>query len=246
VSDADAPGPVLSDQSVRKRGEISSRQPASGSVVSVANHLRTTYVWSIRPSPEQLRALAAFFGVLIEQHCGCSAAITLPAKLTSDHAVEVTVIDYPGTDLPADVTWPRIGASMLGVPVTDLEDRPVMLPDHLTNHPVPCRPYQPHNMVRHSPPHPYHDRCAVSPWQARGRAFALARSANYGTVCRLLGLFAQDRTLFRPDISPVGENRTSIMRCWRSLLSAVGCCCCCHRCCQPLAPFPIPEVSPAP
>ena len=157
------------------------------------------------------------------------------------------MIDYPGTHLPADVTWPRIGASMLGVPVTDLEDRPVMLPDHLTNHPVPCRPYQPHNMVRHSPPHPYHDRCAVSPWQARGRAFALARSAlaNYGTVCRLLGLFAQDLPLFRPDISPVGRNRASVVRCRWWLMSAVGCCCRCHRCCQRLVLVPISGVFPA-
>jgi hypothetical protein len=42
------------------------------------------------------------------------------------------VIDYPGSHLPADVTWPRIGASMLGIPIIDLEDRTIMLPDHLT------------------------------------------------------------------------------------------------------------------
>jgi hypothetical protein len=29
----------------------------------------------------------------------------------------------------------------------------------------------------------------------------------------------------------VGADRASVMRCRRSVLSAVGCCCCCHRCC---------------
>src|SRR5690349_13294486 len=39
--------------------------------------------------------------------------------------------------------------------------------------------------------------------------------------------------LFRPDLSPVGVNRASVMRCGRWLLPAGGhCCCCCHRCCQ--------------
>jgi hypothetical protein len=37
----------------------------------------------------------------------------------------------------------------------------------------------------------------------------------------------------RPDISPVGVDRASVVRCRRSLLLAVGRCCCCHRCCQP-------------
>ena len=41
-----------------------------------------------------------------------------------------------------------------------------------------------------------------------------------------------DLPLFRPDISPVGVDRPSVMRCRRSLLLAVGRCCCCHRCCQ--------------
>ena len=51
-----------------------------------------------------------------------------------------------------------------------------------------------------------------------------------------------DLPLFRPDISPVGAERASVMRCRRSLLSAVGCCCCCHRCCQP-GPVPVSMVS---
>ena len=41
-----------------------------------------------------------------------------------------------------------------------------------------------------------------------------------------------DLPLFRPDISQVGADRASVMRCRRSLLLAVGRCCCCHRCCQ--------------
>jgi hypothetical protein len=45
---------------------------------------------------------------------------------------------------------------------------------------------------------------------------------------------------FRPDISSVGADRPSVMRCRRSLLTAVGCCCCCHRCCQRLVVFPSP------
>jgi len=39
--------------------------------------------------------------------------------------------------------------------------------------------------------------------------------------------------LFRPDISPVGANRPSVMRCGRSLLVVTGRCCCCHGCCHP-------------
>ena len=46
-------------------------------------------------------------------------------------------------------------------------------------------------------------------------------------------LLGQDLPLFRPDISPVGVDPASVMRCCRSLLPVVGCCCCCHRCCQP-------------
>jgi hypothetical protein len=42
-----------------------------------------------------------------------------------------------------------------------------------------------------------------------------------------------DRLLFRPDISPVGADRASVMRCGRLLALADGRCCCCHRCCQP-------------
>jgi hypothetical protein len=38
-----------------------------------------------------------------------------------------------------------------------------------------------------------------------------------------------DLPLFRPDISPVGADSASVMRCRRSLLVAGGCC----RCCQP-------------
>jgi hypothetical protein len=41
-----------------------------------------------------------------------------------------------------------------------------------------------------------------------------------------------DRLLFRPDISPVGANRTRVMRCRQSPMTAVGCCCCCLGCCQ--------------
>ena len=52
-----------------------------------------------------------------------------------------------------------------------------------------------------------------------------------------------DRLLFRPDISPDGADRASVIGCRRSLMPAVGCCCCCHRCCQPLVLVPIPEVS---
>jgi hypothetical protein len=44
-----------------------------------------------------------------------------------------------------------------------------------------------------------------------------------------------DRLLFRPDISPVGADRTSVVRCCRSLLVAGG------WCCQPLVLFPIPR-----
>ena len=51
-----------------------------------------------------------------------------------------------------------------------------------------------------------------------------------------------DEPLFRPDISQVGADRASVMRCRRSLLSAGGCCCCCHRCCQRLVLFPISKV----
>ena len=44
--------------------------------------------------------------------------------------MQVAVIDYPWTCLPADVARSRIGADMVGIAVTDLEDRPVMLPHH--------------------------------------------------------------------------------------------------------------------
>jgi hypothetical protein len=40
-------------------------------------------------------------------------------------------------------------------------------------------------------------------------------------------------SVFRPDIAPVRMDRTSVMRCRRSLLVADGRYCCCHRCCQP-------------
>ena len=49
---------------------------------------------------------------------------------------------------------------------------------------------------------------------------------------------SRDRLLFRPDISQVGADRASVMRCHRSLLVAVGCCCCYHCCCQPLVLHP--------
>jgi hypothetical protein len=52
---------------------------------------------------------------------------------------------------------------------------------------------------------------------------------------------SHDRPFFRPDISPVGADRASVMRCRRSLVSAVGRCCCCHRCCQPLVLCPSPK-----
>ena len=42
-----------------------------------------------------------------------------------------------------------------------------------------------------------------------------------------------DLPLFRPDISPVGMDRASIMRCHRSLMLAIGRRCCCHPYCQP-------------
>jgi hypothetical protein len=51
-----------------------------------------------------------------------------------------------------------------------------------------------------------------------------------------------DRLLLRPDIFPVGTDRATVMRCRRSLMTAVGCCCCCHRCCQRLVLFPISAV----
>ena len=44
---------------------------------------------------------------------------------------------------------------------------------------------------------------------------------------------SHDLPLFRPDITPVGADFASVMRCCRSLLPAVGRCCCCHRCCHP-------------
>ena len=42
---------------------------------------------------------------------------------------------------------------------------------------------------------------------------------------------APDCPLFRPDISPVGADCASVMRCHRSLLLVVGRCCCRHRRC---------------
>jgi hypothetical protein len=53
---------------------------------------------------------------------------------------------------------------------------------------------------------------------------------------------------FRPDISPVGADHASVMRCCRSLLLAAGRCCCCHRCCQPhrTAGIPAPWSSSPP
>jgi len=42
-----------------------------------------------------------------------------------------------------------------------------------------------------------------------------------------------DRLLFRPDISQVGADRASVMRCRWSLMLAGGRCRCCHCCCQP-------------
>ena len=44
-----------------------------------------------------------------------------------------------------------------------------------------------------------------------------------------------DLPFFRPDISPGGADRASVMSCGRSLAFAVGRCRCCHRCCQPPA-----------
>ena len=38
-------------------------------------------------------------------------------------------------------------------------------------------------------------------------------------------------SVFRPDISQVGGDRASVVRCSRSLLAAVPCCCC-HGCCH--------------
>ena len=42
-----------------------------------------------------------------------------------------------------------------------------------------------------------------------------------------------DRLLFRPDISQVGADRGSVMRCRWPLLRAIGRRYCCHCCCQP-------------
>jgi len=69
-------------------------------------------------------------------------------------------------------------------------------------------------------------------------------------LARHTRLLVSDLPLFRPDISPVGADRASVMRCRWSLLPAVGCCCCCHRCCQPrsgkrpAAPDPAPSSVP--
>ena len=56
------------------------------------------------------------------------------------------------------------------------------------------------------------------------------------------GIVRADLPFFRPDISPVGSDRASVMRCRRSLLSAGGCCCCCQR----LVLVPISKVSLVP
>jgi len=45
--------------------------------------------------------------------------------------------------------------------------------------------------------------------------------------------------LLMPDISQVGADSASVIRCRRSLPVAVGRCCCCHRCCQPGAVRPV-------
>jgi len=50
----------------------------------------------------------------------------------------------------------------------------------------------------------------------------LGNSIGYSRCARGI---SPDRPFFRPDISPVGLDRASVMRCHRSLLSAVGCCC---------------------
>src|SRR6266566_4254236 len=51
------------------------------------------------------------------------------------------------------------------------------------------------------------------------------------------GATSNNHPFFRPDISRVGADRASVMRCRWSLLLASGCCCCC----QPLVLFPISE-----
>jgi hypothetical protein len=57
-------------------------------------------------------------------------------------------------------------------------------------------------------------------------------SRGHDSAARSIEGTGRDLPLFRPDISQVGADRASVMRCRRSLPLAVGRCCCCHRCCQ--------------
>jgi hypothetical protein len=68
---------------------------------------------------------------------------------------------------------------------------------------------------------------------------AVQRLGNSVGNSRVGTVLIPDRLLFRPDISPVGTDRARVMRCGRSLMTAVGCCCCCQR----VVPFPISAVS---
>lgn len=72
----------------------------------------------------------------------------------------------------------------------------------------------------------------VRQWSSAGPIFQSCPPAS-GVVQRLgyslgysrggTGLIL-DRLLFRPDISPVGRNHASVMRCCRSVVLAAGCC----------------------